>query len=109
MAFGPDTVIQKDKPVSFSETPQNDPNTIDEDEDEDNRPQYRFYESTQILGKLFRRINERDVFQNIQQRIKPLTKSKESVIQAIWNYVVDFSPSIDWSPHMARARGIRDE
>ncbi|KIV93880.1 hypothetical protein PV10_05059 [Exophiala mesophila] len=109
MAFGPHTVIHKDKPVSFSDIPRNDPNPLDDEEEEDDGPQYQFYESTQILGKLFRRIDERDVLQSIQQPKLPLIKSRDTVIQAIRNYVVKFCSHIDLTSHVTRAYGIQDE
>lgn len=102
MAFGPHITVLKDKPMAFSAS------EAAERDDDDDTPTYRFYESDKILGKLFRAIDENEVFADVQQMKNP-RKATKSVLGGIFEYIkqncelslVDF--------YMERARGIREE
>ncbi len=112
MAPGPHVAVQKDKPLSFDARPEyNDGN------DDDDFSAYKFYESEKILGKLYRAIDERDVFNGVQQQGPPqcvnevdrARHSASSVLEVVWAYVQHRCQAIQWEHHLDRARGIRDE
>lgn len=110
MAPGPYIAVQKAKPLSFDARPQsNDAN------DDDFQP-YRYYESDKILGKLYRAIDEREVFHSIQQRglshVHEVDRTRglvSSVLDDVWTYLQRRCQAIQWEHHLERARGIRDE
>src|ERR1700712_3785774 len=60
MATGPHAVIQKNKPLAFVAR------SDVRDDDDDEGPSYKFYESEKILGKLFRAIDERQILFSVQ-------------------------------------------
>lgn len=103
MAYGPHITVSKDKALAFSE-----PEEIEVD-DEDHTPIYKYYESPKILGKLFRAINEREIFSNVQRTGQP-RGSETSVLLGIYDYL-DMKADVLRlaTPHMQRARGICDE
>jgi hypothetical protein len=113
LAPGPHVAVQKDKPLSF-DTP---PEQNDGYDDDDDFSPYRFYESDKILGKLYRSIDEREVFSGIQQQGLPqyvnevnrARHSVSSVLRGVWTYVQHRCQAIQWEHHLDRARGIRDE
>jgi hypothetical protein len=114
LAPGPHVAVQKDKPLSFDTPPEQ--NDGYDDDDDDFSP-YRFYESGKILGKLYRSIDEREVFSGIQQQGLPqyvnevnrARHSVSSVLRGVWTYVQHRCQAIQWEHHLDRARGIRDE
>ena len=111
MAPGPHVVVQKDKPLSFDVRPEYN------DGEDDDFPAYKFYESEKILGKLYRAINEREVFSGVQQQglsqyaneVDRARHSVSSVLEGVWTYVQRRCQAIQWEHHLDRARGIRDE
>ena len=113
LAPGPHVAVQKDKPLSFDAQPEDN----DGYDDDDDFSPYRFYQSDKILGKLYRNIDEREVFSGIQQRglsqceyeVNRARYSISSVLEAVWTYVQHRCQAIQWEHHLDRARGIRDE
>ena len=101
MAPGPNTAVEKDKPISLTDPEEN-------NDDEEEMPSHRFYESQKILGKLFRAIDEHQVLAMVQQHGKA-RRRHSPVIKAIWKYVQDVCQNLEWAHHLANARMIRDE
>jgi hypothetical protein len=114
MAPGPHVEIMKDKPISFDNAGTSNHKTGDNEEDSAG---YRYYHSDKILGRLFDAIDEREVFQRIQNNssqhalhtIDPGWDRKRSLLYGVWNYVQDRCPSVNWEDHRDLAGGIRDE
>jgi len=102
MAYGPHITVLKDKPLTFSRQ------TEIEADDEDYTPVYKYYESTKILGKLYRAIDEQKIFSSIQKTSWSRC-SRESVLQGIYSHLVENDVMGLVAPHFERARGIRDE
>lgn len=110
MAPGPHVAVQKDKPVSFDVPPE------PSDGADGDLPSYKYYESKKILGKLYRDIDERDVFSDVQRSGPPhLSARKQSrrsispVLEGVWAFVQRQTAVILWEHHLDRAQGIRDE
>ncbi|KAL5344777.1 hypothetical protein ACLOAV_010174 [Pseudogymnoascus australis] len=112
MAPGPHVLVQNNKPLEFDAPPE--PELF---QDDDDVAGYKYYRSEKILGKLYRAINEREVFGSVQKEgllaylnemdKKPIYVS--TVLEGIWNYVQYRCQAIPWKHHLDRARGIRDE
>ena len=106
MRTGPHAVVAKDMPVTFQAAAD-----LPADDDDDN-PQYSYYESSKILGKLFRAIDERKAFSDIQEgssHASGMGKAGHSVLGALWAYVQQHCQVFEWEHHLERARAIRDE
>lgn len=110
MAPGPHIAVQKDKPLSFDARPE----PVKRDDD-DFQP-YKYYESDKILGKLYRAIDEREVFYSVQSQgpshMNEVGRSRGSispVLKGVWTYLQRQCQGIQWKHHLERARGIRDE
>lgn len=83
-APGPHVVIEKKDGISF-QSPVRD-NHVDDDDDDFTR--YRYYESDKILGKLYRAIDEREIFADIQARSHISSATYTSIaINQVWNHV----------------------
>lgn len=103
MAFGPHIMVRKDKSFAFSALERAEP-----DDDDDDTPTYRYYESDKILGKLFRAIDEHEIFADVQQ--SKSRKEGNSVLSGILKYIErNCSMPFVRSYYMGRARGIREE
>jgi hypothetical protein len=107
MAPGPHVAVQKDKPLSFDAPPERD----DAYDDDDDFSPYRFYPSDKILGKLYRNIDEREVFSGVQQQgLSQYANAKNrarhsvsSVLNRVWTYVQHRCQAIQWEHHLDRA------
>jgi len=105
-APGPHVTIENVHRISFEDVIDRDLNQDDEDDDFTN---YRYYESGKVLGKLYRRIDEREIFRQIQQRASnPGTTSTSTVMDAVWAYVQQKCRLIQWEHYRQWARDIRD-
>ena len=106
MATGPHAVVAKDKPVTFEESPE------PAGDDEEDSPQHEFYESGKILGKLFRAIDEREVFSSIQEGSSHMNgsqKSRHSILGVVWAYIQQHCQAFEWKHHITRACALLDE
>ncbi len=112
MATGPHAIIEKDKPLSFTAK------SDERDEEDEEAPSYRFYESEKILGRLFRAIDERSILASVQSdsgaSIFRLTSGAQSVLPSLWDKIlrrcqVKQCQLPQWERHLSRARGIRDQ
>lgn len=106
-APGPYVGVEKLKGISFQTIEYMDPNDF-EDEDDD-FPTYHYYESDRILGRLYRAIDERSIFEEIQKRaFRVGTNSQSTVIEALWFQIQDACKIIQWQHLLEDAKGIRD-
>ena len=107
MASGANVVI--DNKISF----------VEEEEDEssfapsnDGGRSYFVYKSDKVLGKLYRAIDERVVFQELQKQSSDLAKdnlANQSVMQRVWNYVQGATAIIQWKHHLDWARDLQEK
>jgi hypothetical protein len=111
MAPGPHVQIEKMEGITFNDI-QEPEDLGDEDEE---RASHKFYESKKILGKLYRAIDERKVFEEMQYNAR-LAKMDNpwgsSVLGNVWRFVQEqVSPATDihWSDHLEWARDVREE
>lgn len=98
MAPGPNVIINK-KEIIFGEE------ESQENDDDDPQP-YQYYESDKILGVLYRAIDERDVFKEVQH--KPTQDSRSMVMRNAWVHVQYLCNGIQWEHLKDWARDIRD-
>ncbi|KKZ61292.1 hypothetical protein EMCG_04100 [[Emmonsia] crescens] len=80
----------------------------DEDDDEDERPATRFYKSENILGKLYRSIDEVEFLQhrqNVMERSSAM--AAPSVLSGVWAYVQNETDGFLWNHHVGSALDIR--
>lgn len=95
-------MVRKDKSLAFSAPERAEP------DDEDDTPTYRYYESDKILGKLFRAIDEHEIFADVQQ--SKTRKAGNAVLSGILKYIErNCAIHLVKSYYMGRARGIREE
>lgn len=81
--------------------------TQDDVADDNDFSPYRYYESDKILGKLYRAINEHEVFGEIKKH-RMLSGNDASVLPELWTHVQRECRLLKWREHLAWARDIRD-
>ncbi|PBP20340.1 RNA-dependent RNA polymerase [Diplocarpon rosae] len=79
----------------------------DDDNDDDESPAYRYYESHKILGKLYRAIDEHEVFSEIK-KYRMLSTKTPSVLNRIWVHVQKKCWNLQWARHVTWAREMRE-
>jgi len=101
MAPGPHVLISKDK-ISFTSL------LDEEDGDEEvDFQEYQYYESERILGKLYRDIDEKEIFSDVQQKSGP-SGLKRNFIDEVWVYTTNRCRSVRWAQHIEWAQDVRD-
>jgi len=105
MAPGPNIKIEKKEGLLVEQS-----STQAQDEpkdDDDDFTSYRYYPSTKILGKLYRAIDEHDIFSDLHKyRIAPNTTT--TLLDRVWNHVSQKCRLIHWHHHLTEAQDIRD-
>src|SRR5277367_4037323 len=100
MAPGPHVTIIKREAIAFVEE-----KLSEESDDDDDVQGYRYYESDKINGKLYRAIDEREVFKDIQQmgltETVQGTKSRSDysnthLMDQVWEFVIRRCKSLHW-------------
>jgi hypothetical protein len=113
MAPGPHVTIIKREAIAFVEEKLH----SGEADDDDDVQEYRYYESDKINGKLYRAIDEREVFKDIQQmgltETGPGAKSRSDysnthLMDQVWDFVTRRCKSLHWGHLIDWARDIRD-
>ncbi|KAL9584990.1 MAG: hypothetical protein Q9212_001787 [Teloschistes hypoglaucus] len=85
-----------------------------ENEDDDNdmadsRPGIRYYTSDKVLGQLYRSIDERNLFTEIQRRSTPARELQQiSVAEKVWDYVQANAALIQYEHYLPFARDIKE-
>ena len=115
LAPGPHVKVESKDEIQFEDE---DRNLNDEDDDDDDDVQsFRYYESGKILGQLYRAIDEREVFKDIQRiggrQDSPgicnrKGYSNTSLMDAVWYFVQRQCRSSKWKNHIKWARDIRE-
>lgn len=103
-APGPQVVIEKDMGAVFLDSFL--PNDDDQD-DEDDIPHTRYYESQKALGILYRAINEKEFYDAIKKREADVT-SHSSLIEEVWQKVQVACQGFQWECLLESARQIRE-
>jgi hypothetical protein len=78
-------VVEKLEGTSLVDSAEVDPQ--DQQDEDDDMPRYRYYESQKVLGKLHRAIDERQIFTAIQRRESGIT-GQSTVINDVWDWVL---------------------
>ncbi|TVY46699.1 putative RNA-dependent RNA polymerase [Lachnellula occidentalis] len=106
-APGPHVTIEKNNGIVFETKTFRDP--LEQEDEDDEFTNYRYYESNKILGKLYRAIDEQAVFQEIQKRASANgITSRSNIIDQVWGYVEKKVQGFQWEDQMDWARDIRD-
>ena len=111
MATGPRVTVEKD--IKFDTA---DPLRDDDEEDivsalDPDGKGYRYYESKKVLGKLYRAIDERSFFAELQEQSERLTRtgpSGKTTMKRLWDYVQRATDLIQWDHHEEDAKDIKD-
>jgi hypothetical protein len=113
MAPGPHVSIIKKEDIAFAE----EKTLQEEDDDQDDLQEYRYYESGKINGKLYRAIDEREVFKDIQRlghtETAPGAKKRSNysdtyLMDKVWDFVIRRCKSLQWQHLLEWARDLRD-
>lgn len=103
MAPGPNIKIEKKEGLLIEEIKQE--SQDDDDEDADFTP-YRYYESNKILGKLFRAVDEHDIFSELHKY--SVTIRGANLLDEVWTYVCQETRLIQWHQFVLEAEDLRD-
>lgn len=108
-APGPRVLV--DKSINVQEDSDDEPDDRDDDNEEASMPQLRYYPSQKVLGKLYRVIDEHEIFKQIQRQSR---SSKESLkpgkdaITRVWNYVQKVTALIEYRHLLPFARLVEE-
>lgn len=105
-APGPHVQIMKKENIEFD-----DPISLDEymDDEDNGVTRYRYYESNKILGKLYRAIDERKIFKEMQARSRnDGDHDGSTLMHAVWGYVEERCQLIQWKHKVEWARSLRE-
>ena len=82
-----------------------------EELDEYTVPTPKYYRSEKILGKLYRAIDEHQLFQEIQQSNYNgnLSRSQENQFSGVWKHIRDRAALIQYEHYLDFARNIKAE
>ncbi|TVY73467.1 putative RNA-dependent RNA polymerase [Lachnellula suecica] len=103
MAPGPNIKIEKKEGLLVESTTAAEE---DRDDDEDFSP-YRYYESDKALGKLFRAIDEHQIFSDLR-KFSTISSGGQTLMDKVWAHVSRKCQSIQWKHHLPEATQIRD-
>ncbi|KAK6579875.1 hypothetical protein PZA11_007583 [Diplocarpon coronariae] len=78
-----------------------------DDNDDDDFPAYRYYESHKILGQLYRAIDEHEVFSEIK-KYRMLSTRTPSVLNRVWTHIHKKCWNLQWAHHVTWARELRE-
>ena len=107
-APGPRVLV--DESIKVQEESDDEPDDRDDNE-EASMPQLRYYPSQKVLGKLYRAIDEHEIFDQIQRQSR---SSKESVssgkdpITRVWDYVQNVTALIEYRHYLSFARVVKE-
>ena len=71
---------------------------------------YRYYESDNVLGILFRSINEEAFFEGLRDDASSVfsRESSDSVLEEVWSYVESVTKSVNWRTYLKAATEVRE-
>ena len=102
MAPGPHIKIEE-KEGLLLEQASNQTQTSNDDED---FTLFRYYESNKILGKLYRAVDEHDIFRNLRKYRKQ--DGSKSMLLSLWELVSPSFQEISWQEYLPEAQSIRN-
>lgn len=107
-APGPYVVVEKREGIVFENPPDNYSDSGGDEDDDFTK--YRYYESEKVLGKLYRAIDERKIFREIQQRSAQIEDviGDGMIVRKVWEYVQKKCQIIQFEHKLEWARDIRD-
>ncbi|KAK7543480.1 RNA-directed RNA polymerase [Phyllosticta citricarpa] len=112
MAPGPRVFIEK-KGIVFQND--DDDDVVGEDDDEDpiealdpDYKSYRYYESEHVLGQLYRAIDEKKVFQELQSVGRRSLRDSSALMEKVWAHVRTEAQLVQWTHYKDLAREIRE-
>lgn len=103
MAPGPHIKIEKKEGLILD---QSDPSQDDDDEEQDFTP-YKYYESKKALGKLFRAVDEHDIFSELH-KYRMVNRDDTNLLDHLWHHVSRKTQLIQWHQHVRDAQDLRD-
>jgi hypothetical protein len=107
-APGPHVNILKKDGIEFDPPTDREPDYLGDDDDDFTG--YRYYESNKILGKLYRAIDEREIYNEIKQRSKAAESANTAtLIYAVWTYVEQNCRLIQWEHRKEWAWELREQ
>lgn len=77
-----------------------------DDDDEDERPQMKYYNSQKVLGKLYRNIEEKEFLDEIQDT-RGNNYGSKVVLQSVWAYVENETTGFQWRHLADEVTGIQ--
>ncbi|KAK8226196.1 RNA-directed RNA polymerase [Phyllosticta capitalensis] len=112
MAPGPRVFIEK-KGIVF---PDNEDGELAEDDDDEDPIEaldpdyktYRYYESERVLGQLYRAIDEKKIFQELQMAGRRGVRGNGALMERVWAHVRTETQLIQWAQYQDLAKEIRD-
>ena len=109
MAPGPLVRIVKKEGIEFDSE-----RFVDEESDEEDdiygSSNYTYYESDKILGKLYRAIDERKIYEEITKPAeKQQTNTTDSVIHQLWAHAQQKCQLFQWKQYRSDAEEIMHE
>ena len=103
MAPGPNIKIEEKEGLLLQEASIRAP---DQNSDEDYKP-YRYYKSNKILGKLYRAIDEHEIFGNLR-KYRSVGSGGKTLLDRVWDHVQNRGQLINWHQYLTEAQEIRD-
>jgi len=104
MAPGPNIKIEKKEGLLLEQSAIR---TQDEHNDDEDFTPYRYYESQKILGKLFRAIDEHEIFSDLH-KYRVISSGGQALLDRVWDHVAQKCRLIHWHHHLTEAQEIRD-
>lgn len=85
---------------------------LDQNVEKDEMDGYRYYESPNVIGELYRAINEEAFFEDLEADTEGSIfsrQSEENVLQEIWTYVESEMALLEWRSYIAEAKEIKEK
>ena len=100
MAPGPRTKVEKEGFL---------PRPLTQDADDADPRGYHYYESTKVLGTLFRSINEEAFFHGLREDRGSVfsRETSDRVLERLWKHVETTTPRVEWRRYLKAAEEIR--
>ena len=108
-APGPRVLV--DENINFQEDSDEEPDDKEDDTEEASMPQLRYYPSHKVLGKLYRAIDEHEIFEQIQRQSRSSKESsspRKDVITRVWNYVQKVTALIEYRHCLPFAQLVKE-
>ena len=73
--------------------------------------QIQYYESTRVLGRLYRAIDEQNFLEELQKQSRTSSKdvdTRATLINKVWQYALRQTHLVQWAQHKDQARDIKE-